>query len=47
VTALTLQRLGTRISGVGRIAELWRRTNRLRCTPPTWSDLAFDGVEGG
>jgi hypothetical protein len=39
-------RLGTRISGVGRIAEMWRQTNRLKRTPTTFRDLAFDGVEG-
>jgi len=36
----------TRPSGVTRIAELWRQTDRLRQTPTSWSELAFPGVEG-
>jgi NitT/TauT family transport system substrate-binding protein len=37
---------GLRLSGVLRIAELMRRTGRLRQPPPSWGDLAFDGVQG-
>ena len=37
---------GPRLSGVVRIAELWRRTDRLRQTPATWAELAFEGVQG-
>ena len=37
---------GLRLTGVVRIAELWRRTDRLRQTPTTWAELAFDGVRG-
>jgi len=36
----------TRMSGVTRIAELWRQTGRLRQTPVSWRELAFDGVDG-
>jgi hypothetical protein len=39
-------RPGTRLSGVTRIAELWRQTNRLKQTPISWRELAFDGVDG-
>jgi NitT/TauT family transport system substrate-binding protein len=37
---------GLRLSGVVRIAELWKRTDRLRTTPANWTALAFDGVQG-
>lgn len=37
---------GLRVTGVVKIAELWRRTDRLRQTPATWAELAFDGVQG-
>jgi NitT/TauT family transport system substrate-binding protein len=37
---------GAHLTGVTRIAELWRRTDRLRRTPGAWSELAFDGVQG-
>jgi NitT/TauT family transport system substrate-binding protein len=39
-------RPGTRLSGVTRIAELWRQTDRLKRTPTSWRELAFAGVEG-
>lgn len=38
--------LGAQISGVSRIAELWRRTDRLHEPALAWSDLAFPGVQG-
>lgn len=38
---------GPRLAGVTRIAELWRRTDRLRRVSPRWEELAFEGVEGG
>jgi NitT/TauT family transport system substrate-binding protein len=38
--------LGARPAGVTRIAELWRGMDRLRLTPTSWSELAFEGVEG-
>lgn len=38
--------LGPRLAGVVRIAELWRGTGRLRHTPTTWAELAFEGVPG-
>lgn len=37
---------GTRVAGVTRIAELWRRIDRLKRTPAAWSELAFAGVPG-
>jgi NitT/TauT family transport system substrate-binding protein len=37
---------GLKLSGVLRVAELLRRTDRLRQPPPSWGDLAFDGVQG-
>lgn len=37
---------GPRLTGVVRIAELWQRTDRLRRTPTTWTQLAFEGVQG-
>jgi NitT/TauT family transport system substrate-binding protein len=37
---------GPRLTGVVKIAELWRRTDRLRRAPTSWADLAFDGVQG-
>jgi ABC-type nitrate/sulfonate/bicarbonate transport system substrate-binding protein len=37
---------GPRLAGVVRIAELWRQTDRLRRTPTSWAELAFDGVPG-
>src|SRR5262249_33111198 len=37
---------GPRLAGVTKIAELWRRTDRLRRTPGAWPELAFDGVQG-
>lgn len=37
---------GPRLSGVVRIAELWRGTDRLREPPTNWRELAFDGVQG-
>jgi NitT/TauT family transport system substrate-binding protein len=37
---------GLRLGGVLRVAELWRRTDRLRKVPTTWADLAFNGVQG-
>ena len=39
--------LGARSLGVTRLAELWQRTGRLRQSPTTWPELAFDGVAGG
>lgn len=33
--------------GVTRLAELWHLTGRLRQSPASWIDLAFDGVDGG
>ena len=39
-------RPGTRLAGVTRIAELWMQTDRLKKTPTTWRDLAFDGIDG-
>jgi NitT/TauT family transport system substrate-binding protein len=39
-------RPGIRLSGVTRIAELWRQTGRLKQTPTAWPALAFDGVDG-
>lgn len=39
-------RPSTRLSGVTRIAELWRQTGRLLKTPVNWRELAFDGVDG-
>lgn len=38
--------LGAPPLGVTRIAELWQRTGRLRQTPVSWTELAFDGVSG-
>ena len=38
--------LGPRLLGVTRIAELWRRTDRLHRTPERFADLAFEGVQG-
>ncbi|MCC7371364.1 MAG: ABC transporter substrate-binding protein [Chloroflexi bacterium] len=37
---------GARPRGITRIAELWQLTGRLRQTPTSWSELAFDGVVG-
>ena len=37
---------GPRLTGVTKVAELWRSTGRLRSTPMDWSALAFDGVPG-
>lgn len=37
---------GLRLSGVTRIAEIWRRTDRLKQPPVAWSELAFPGVPG-
>lgn len=37
---------GLRLTGIVKIAELWRRTDRLRQAPTTWPELAFDGVRG-
>jgi hypothetical protein len=37
---------GPGLVGVTRIAELWRRTDRLHRTSERWSDLAFEGVQG-
>jgi NitT/TauT family transport system substrate-binding protein len=37
---------GPGLTGVTRIAELWRRTDRLHRTPERWADLAFEGVQG-
>jgi NitT/TauT family transport system substrate-binding protein len=37
---------GARLAGVTRIAELWRRTDRLHNPSETWTELAFDGVQG-
>jgi NitT/TauT family transport system substrate-binding protein len=37
---------GPRLTGVSRIAELWRRTDRLSRGSLAWPDLAFDGVSG-
>ena len=38
--------LGPRLAAWSRIAELWRRTDRLRQAPASWAELAFDGVQG-
>ncbi|MFN8632244.1 MAG: hypothetical protein U0893_00210 [Chloroflexota bacterium] len=38
--------LGPRLSGITRIAEIWRRTDRLKQPPAAWSELAFPGVLG-
>jgi NitT/TauT family transport system substrate-binding protein len=38
--------LGPRLLGITRIAELWRRTDRLHRTPERFADLAFEGVQG-
>jgi ABC-type nitrate/sulfonate/bicarbonate transport system substrate-binding protein len=37
---------GLHVAGVTRIAELWRRSDRLQRTPAAWSELAFAGVQG-
>jgi NitT/TauT family transport system substrate-binding protein len=37
---------GPRLTGVTRIAELWRVTDRLRRGSLAWPDLAFEGVPG-
>jgi NitT/TauT family transport system substrate-binding protein len=34
------------LTGVTRLADLWRRTGRLRTAEESWTDLAFDGVRG-
>jgi hypothetical protein len=34
------------LTGVTRLAGLWRRTGRLRTVEESWTDLAFDGVRG-
>lgn len=38
--------LGGPVTGVTRIADLWRHTDRLQRTPAAWSELAFAGVQG-
>jgi len=37
---------GPRLAGVTRIAEIWRRTDRLRLPAVPWSQLTFPGVAG-
>jgi NitT/TauT family transport system substrate-binding protein len=37
---------GGPLTGVTRLAELWRRTGRLKTAEPEWSDLTFEGVPG-
>jgi NitT/TauT family transport system substrate-binding protein len=37
---------GPGLLGVTRIAELWRRTDRLHRASERWADLAFEGVQG-
>ena len=37
---------GPRLLGITRLAELWRRTDRLHRTSERFGDLAFEGVQG-
>ncbi len=38
---------GPRLVGISTVAELWRRTGRLKQPLSPWSELAFDGVREG